>query len=326
MRRQPPLIVVPALLAVYMPFCAATIRPATPSDAPKASLWEEPTDVAGRDLLNGPWGLERAPDPEAVYTLVQRKHTGVNPGMTVRDPLGREWSVKQGPPDGRPSEAQVEVVVSRVLSAVGYHQPPVYYLPAFTLEDDWGTHRERAGRFRLKDKTLKDRGSWSWHENPFVGSVPYQGLLGVLMILNSSDLKNANNTLYEHRAAGGREQWYVVRDVGTALGSTGRLAPSKGDPGALARRRLIKRVGGEFVEFNYRGWHQELVRDRVTVADLGWAGELLARLTERQWHEAFRAGGYRPETASQFIDTLCSRIAEALDASRDARRGAVEGP
>ena len=92
----------------------------------------------------GPWGAEHAPDPKGVYTLVERKHTGVNLGLTVKDEQGREWSVKQPYPGGLDPEAPVEVAVSRLLSAIGYHQPPIYFLPAFTLKDDFGkTRRSR---------------------------------------------------------------------------------------------------------------------------------------------------------------------------------------
>src|SRR5687767_966497 len=179
----------PALVAMYVPFCATQIRVTTvPVDRPRASLWEEPVDLADRDLFYGPWGREHAPDPDDRYTLVQLKHSGVNPGMTVRDSEGRDWSVKQSFGDG-PDEGPVEVVLSRVLSAVGYHQPPVYYLRTFTLVDNWGAHVEPGGRFRLKLKALKDRGEWSWQQNPFVDSKPYRGLIVILMLFNSSDLK-----------------------------------------------------------------------------------------------------------------------------------------
>ena len=116
-----------------------------------ASLWVEPTDLAERDLLYGPWGSDNAPDPKGVYTLVARKHAGVNLGLTVKDAKGREWSVKQPYPGGLDPEGPTEVVVSRLLSAIGYHQPPVYFLPAFTLKDDFGKKIEMGGRFRLKD-------------------------------------------------------------------------------------------------------------------------------------------------------------------------------
>jgi hypothetical protein len=299
----------PTVLATYLPFCAAEIRPTVlPPDAPRASLWVAPSDLGDRDLFNGPWGAEHAPDPGVRYQLVKHKHSGINPGMTVRDPLGREWSVKQAGAD-LPDEGPVEVTLSRVLSAVGYHQPPVYYLPSFTLVDDWGTHREPGGRFRLKDKTLKDRGEWSWQQNPFVGSKPYHGLLVILMLFNSTDLKNTNNTLYEHRSEEGRRLWYVVRDLGGSLGSTGRLVPRKNDAAAFERDPLIVGVSGGFVQFHYHGWHQELVRDRIRPWDVAWASDLLGQLSDRQWQEAFRAGGYHPDVAARFIRVLENRIA-----------------
>ena len=299
----------PMAMAIYLPFCATAIRPTVPSpDSPPASLWVEPTDLEHRDLRNGPWGAERAPDPAALYRLVHHKHSGINPGMTVRDPLGREWSVKQAGAD-IPNEGPVEVVLSRVLSAVGYHQPPVYYLPSFTLEDDWNTHLEPGGRFRLKDKSLKDRGEWSWQQNPFVNTTPYRGLLVILMMFNSSDLRNANNTLYEYRSMEGREHWYVVRDLGGSLGSTGRFAPRKNDPDAFEQHPFITGVRDGFIQFHYRGWHHELVRDRISAADVAWACDLLGRLSDRQWQDAFRAGGYEPDVAERFIRVLHHKLA-----------------
>jgi hypothetical protein len=314
-------IVLPALLALYVPYCTQAKVPATPASIGEIrSLWEAPADLAERDLFFGPWGPERAPDSQAVYTLVEHKHTGVNPGMTVRDGSGVEWSVKQAPPDGQTPEGPIEVAVSRVLSAIGYHQPPVYFLPAFTLADDWGTRREAGGRFRPKLKALKDRGEWSWQQNALVGTTPYQGLLVVLMLLNSSDLKNSNNTLYEFRGGDHVEQWLVVRDLGTALGTTGRFAPRRGDAKAFSRRPFINRVSGGFVEFEYHGWHQELVQRRITRADVLWAATLLDRLQPRQWDEAFRAGGFTPGTAAPFITAIGARIAQALQVGRDGAR------
>ena len=304
------LVVLPTVLAMYLPFCAVQhVRPTThPSGLPVASLWTAPTDLADRDLFYGPWGPERAPDPAAVYSLVETKHTGVNPGMTVRDPEGREWNVKQAARDERPDEGPVEVAVSRVLSAVGYHQPPVYYLPSFTLKDDWGRHLEPGGRFRLKVTSLKDRGSWSFQQNPFVGTDPFEGLLVILMMFNASDLKNSNNTLYEF-SSGRHENWYVVRDLGTALGTTGRFVPEKNNVDAFERHGFLKGVRNGFVEFAYAGFHQEMVRDRITPGHVQWASDLLGSLEEHQWQEAFMAGGYKSAVATRFIRVLQQKIA-----------------
>jgi hypothetical protein len=87
--------VFPMLVALYYPFCTPKVQPTMPpSDAPLAELWQRPSDIASRDLFGGPWGTERAPDPAAIYTFVERKQQGTNPGITVKDPRGREWHVK----------------------------------------------------------------------------------------------------------------------------------------------------------------------------------------------------------------------------------------
>ena len=118
-------------------------------------------------------------------------------------------------------------------------------------------------------------------------------------MFDSSDLKNVNNTLYEMQTADEeRSPWYVVRDLGTALGETGRLAPKRGDPDIFERYPFIIGVNDGFVEFNYHGWHQELLRRRITPEDVHWASDLLAGLSSEQWsrrvpRRRIRTGGRR---------------------------------
>lgn len=304
--------VVPAILAVYWPFCTPELRPTQPSAGVKIEeLWERPADFSSQDLFVGPWGADNAPSPEGVYRFVRPKTGGTNPGMTVLDSAGREWSVKQASHDpDRGDEGPVEVVLSRVLSGVGYHQPPVYYLRSFTLEDSFGRRTEPGGRFRLDHPQLKNRGTWSWQQNPFVGTKPYEGLLAILMMFNSSDIKNSNNSLYELRNESGPRRWFVVRDLGMALGTTGRFEPKRGDADAFEREPFITSVDNGIVTFNYRGWHQELVRNRISVSDLEWAVDLLGHLSDRQWRDAFRAGGYAPGVADRFIQRVRAKMDE----------------
>ena len=67
------------------------------------------------------------------------------------------------------------------------------------------------------------------------------------------------------------------------------------------------------VEFAYSGWYEKLVRDRITPDDVAWASRLLAQLSDRQWRDAFRAGGYEPDVANRFIRTLRERTRQGLD-------------
>ena len=312
---------VPALFAVYMPSCTTpSVRPTMPPwEARMTELWELPSDLATRDLFYGPWGRDNAPDANATFTFVRAKDHGTNPGVIVTDPRGREWHVKQPPHNDQGAEGPIEVVLSRVLSAVGYHQPPVYYLPRWTISGGPSSRVQPEGRSRPKHTGLKDEGEWSWQENPFVGTRPYNGLRVLMMILNESDLKDSNNTLYEVNEPGDKRNaarhWYVVRDIGTALGETGRLNPQRNDPALFERIRFINRVKNGAVDFNYHGRHQELA-DHIAPEDVRWMSDLLAQLRIEQWRDAFRAGGYDAATSERFIARIREKIAEGQALTR----------
>jgi hypothetical protein len=282
---------------------------------PGASLWHDPGNLQKQDLFLGPWGADLAPRADAIYAFVRGKHSGVNPGMTVVDPQGREWSVKQITPGALDVEAQVEVALSRLLSAIGYHQPPVYFLRNFTLKDDWGTHTEVGGRFRPSDRDLKEMEPWAWHDNPFIGTRPFKGLLVLMMMFNSTDLKDSNNSVYEHRVGDRVERWYAVRDLGAALGDTNRLGPYKSNPDAFERHPFIVGVTNNFVQFAHHGYYQRYVSQQIRPVDVVWASRLLSQLSDRQWHDAFRAGGYDQATANRFIRRLREKIRQGQSLS-----------
>ena len=288
---------------------------------PGASMWKAPDDIASRDLFHGPWGAELAPDPKDVYDLVEMKHSGVNLGMTVKDSKGREWSVKQPFPGNLDSEAPVEVVISRLLSGIGYHQPPVYYLPAFTLKDDFGRKVETGGRFRPKVDGMKEVGAWDWADNPFVGSKEFQGLIVLLMMFNSTDLKSSNNSIYERKEGDFVEQLYLARDVGSALGDTNRMAPRKNHIDSFETMPFILGVSDSgFVEFAYNGWYKNLVRDRIKPDEVVWAMNLIGRLSDKQMQDAFRAGGYDPDLAARFITKIREKIQQGRSLTLAAAR------
>ena len=300
---------VPAILTVSVLFGMPGLSIGRPlAQAPSlAELWQAPSNVSAQNVVDGVWGRENAPDPSDTYTFVRNKKpsAGSSPGLVVTDSRGRRWHVKQG------REASPEVAVSRVLSAVGYHQPPVYFLPSFTLADGKDVRTVRGGRFRLSHDSLDSVGRWTWEENPFVGTQPYQGLLVILVLLNSADLKNSNNTLYELRPPKGNvARWFVVRDLGTALGEVGRFNPTPNNPAQFERKPFIVGVRNGFVDFGYHAVHSSLVRDRITPDDVRWASGLLSGLTNRQWHDIFRTAGYGAADAERFIRRVTEKIEE----------------
>lgn len=268
-------------------------------------LWIEPKDLPSRDLLAGPGGTDRAPDPKAQYTVTSIDATGYSPGYDAVDPQGRQWKVKLG------DEVQSEIVASRVLWAIGFHQPATYFVGTLNLDGGKPEDRGRAARLRLEDG-FKTESEWSWHLNPFVGTQPFKGLLVANLILNNWDLKPSQNRIYVvNEGVPGPSRRYIVQDLGASLGRTRWPTGNRNNAAAFESQRLIERVGNGVVKFDYHARHKELFKD-ITPADVVWTCRLLARLTDEQWKDAFRAANYPELIAQRFITKLRSKIQEGL--------------
>ena len=271
-----------------------------------AQLRVDPGDRP-RDLFWGIGGQNYAPPPEAVYKLKAKDSTGFSVSYDVTGPDGVEWSAKIGP------EAQTEVVLSRILWGLGYHQPPIYYLPSWRLDsgDDAPTVVSEA-RFRPKLPNLpRAEAVWNWADNPFSGTRDLKGLLVVLLILNSTDLKDSNNSIYDPKPPwDGASRWYVVRDLGAALGETGKLFPDRNVIEGFEKESFINGINGSSIDFEYRGRHQQLL-SMIGPADLQWAAGQMQRLTDQQWRDAFRAANYAPPIADRYVRRIKEKIADA---------------
>lgn len=315
----------PAVVAVVLVLFALAERAAVgdqqtagvpASSVDVAQLWQDPADLESRDLFAGPGGTKFMPDPTSPFTFVKADRTGYSPGYDLTDAKGLTWSVKLGP------EAQTEVVSSRILWAIGYHQVPTYYVPTWSMTGGPGGH-PGPGRFRPE---LPDRdvvGEWSWSENPFVNTQPLRGLIVANLILNNWDWKTSNNKIYDVDTGDGAvTRQYVVRDLGASLGKTSSpkvlrmfgwrgAQGSRNDVADFEQQGFIKAVNGNEIEFHYKGIYGSLVKT-VTPADVVWTTQLLSRLSDEQWNDAFRAAGYPPDQAARFIAKLKSKIAEGL--------------
>jgi hypothetical protein len=276
-----------------------------PTNSQLAELWIEPE--RGRDLFWGVGGKRLAPDPAARYTVIEIKRGGFSAGYTVVGPGKREWSAKF------PPEAPTEVVASRILWGVGFHQPPVYYLAEWQAEKATSPNPQLPARFREKDPDLhglETEGDWSYYRNPFVGTRQLNGLLVLQAMLGNSDLKDENNAFYvlDERFEGAA-RWYVARDLGQTFGRTGVLEAPRGDIEAFEQTPFIRGVENGKVRLDYRGRHKALFED-ISPADVRWICDRLGGLTDGQWQDAFRAGGYPKPLADRFIARLKQKIAE----------------
>ena len=69
------------------------------------------------------------------------------------------------------------------------------------------------------------------------------------------------------------------------------------------------------MRFDWHGRHGVLL-EHITPEDVHWICERLQRLTDAQWQDAFRAGGYAPDMANRFIRRFKQKIQEGLAVGR----------
>ena len=283
-----------------------------------AELWIDPGTAAPRDLFWGIGGRKYAPPPDVIYEVEGKDDAGFSVSFDVKSPDGVEWSAKVGP------EAQTEVVMSRILWGLGYHQPPVYYLPSWKTDQkdpqNGEPRRESEARFRpkLEELTRLDE-HWFWADNPFSGTRQLKGLLAIMLMLNGTDLKDDNNSIYTTEEPwDGATRWLLVRDIGAALGDTGKLFPRRNWLQGFEQHPFITNISGETVEFAYKGRHRELL-SMIGPVDVQWAAQQMARLTDAQWRDAFRAGNYADPMTDRYIARIKEKIADGLALRVDRR-------
>lgn len=295
-------------------------------------LWQNPADIASRDLIYGIGGRQDAP-PEGKFTFLKEDLEGTNPKFDVKDQNGVKWKVKLG------LEARPETATSRLVWAAGYFTNEDYFVPELHVEGmPARLHRGRKlvgadgvlhnVRLKREDKSEKKIGNWSWRQNPFTGKRELNGLKVVMALVNNWDLKDVNNAVYQD----GANLVYMVSDLGASFGSAGRTWPyykSKDNLEQFQKSRFIRGTTAAAVDFQtparprwmllvnpkeyFMRVHLEWIGRNIPREDARWMGQLLAKLSPRQIGDAFRAAGYSAQEAEALSRVLASRIASLND-------------
>src|ERR1041385_3932621 len=257
-----------------------------------AILWQEPTDIASRDLILGPGGDENKPNLSNV-TFVSEDSEGYSVKYHVRDGSGRKWVIKLG------NEARPETAALRLVWAVGYVTETNYLVPCVHIA---GAPKPRKNvprcendgfadaRFEERGDGVKRGENWDWKSNPFVGKRELNGLLVMMALLNNWDLKTSNNVILQSTTSDGVAQLrYVISDLGATFGKTGGpISHSRNEPEKYVKTKFVEGEKGGRVQFAYSGKQSDLF-DGISVADAKWMGSLLAQLSDKQLEDAFRA-------------------------------------
>ncbi|HLJ50403.1 MAG TPA: hypothetical protein VKU01_30530 [Bryobacteraceae bacterium] len=296
----------------------------------KPVLWQEPTDLATRNLFYGSGGKEH--EPAGPFTFVEEDKHGSNPKFIVQDANNVKWTVKMG------EEARPETVASRLVWAVGYFVTDDYFMTALPVENMSKLHRGESRvdpigqvydvRLKAHGKGEKKLGEWKWADNPFVGTREFNGLRVMMALINNWDLKDVNNAIYFQKNP--PEKIYLISDLGASFGTSGldrTREKSKGNLESFAHSKFIRSEHSDRIDFEVPNRpamivaganpHQFLHRVKlewigkdIPRDDVRWIGQLLSRLSHEQIRDAFRAGGYPPDELEAFAQIIEARIAE----------------
>ena len=296
-------------------------------------IWRDPGNISTRDLRYGPGSPDLA--PIAPFTFVEEDKSGESPKFVVRDSRGELWSLKLGP------EAQSETVATRVVWAVGYFAEEAYYFDEIRVEKLPRLSRGRqyvvgnvvrGVRFEPRRSSMKRGSTWGWQKNPFENTRELSGLKVLMILLNNFDAHSGNNRIiYADTPGGGRETRYYVTDLGATLGRAGGLGGkrTKNDLADFLSTKFVRGVDPRdgVVEFDYdtrpRGfghlsvlhpfyYRHEVKKEKamrgIPVAHARWIGSLLARLSDEQLRDAFRAANYADGVRESYVGALRERI------------------
>ncbi len=309
-----------------------------------AVLWHNPGDVSKLNCLYGPGGKAHAPNPKSKYTFLEENLNGQSPKFDVKDDHGVRWRVKMG------QEPQAETAASRLLWAAGYYVDEDYYLAKIKVKGlpaklaprgNWFSRRRESKdqkltfispngtvlRVRLKRrlegvKTIEDE--WDWFDNPFAGTKEFDGLRVMMSLVNNWDLSSDNNKVRLYDS----QRRYMVTDLGATFGKTGNpMHRSKSVLADYAASPFMEKVTPESVDFvmhsrppslekyfkkeNYiKRTRIEEIPKQIPRAHARWLGERLARLSEKQIRDCFRAAGYAPQAVEAYTKAVEKRITE----------------
>ena len=305
-----------------------------PLHASTHRIWREPPPVENLDPIHGPGGPDGAPFPPFVF--LQEHFTGSQPCVSVRDGRGRVWRVKWG------DEVRSETFAVRFAWSCGYFAEVTYFVPAGTIrgatelrrvrpmiEAETGAFRD--ARFELDDPAVNkmfEEHSWSWVENPFVGTAELSGLKIAVMLLSNWDTKDrrdvargSNTAIFEHRLANGRrEARYLLTDWGGSMGRWGSNLATRGrwDVAGYEEQtpQFVLGTKDNVVLFGYAGQRTADIAGNISIEHAKWFERYARPLSEQYLKEALSASGATHDEATRFARALRNRIRQLGDAVR----------
>jgi hypothetical protein len=281
-------------------------------------LWQEPTDIQTRDLLNGPGGESMKPNLSRVTFIKDQAAGGFSTNYRVKDGSGRIWVAKLG------KEAQPETAAVRLMWGIGYATEVNYLVPCVVIEGaPANTKFEKCEggkgyknvKFEARPAGVKRLENWAWANNRFSGTKEFQGMIVFMSFINNWDLKDDNNRILYVPAADGKpaELRYIISDLGATFGKTGGVfSRNRNSPESYAKTKFVEGVENGRVKLSYGGKNTGLFKN-ITVEEAKWLGSWLSQLSDKQISDAFRAANYDEEEVKMLTTAARDRINQLVN-------------
>jgi hypothetical protein len=292
--------------------------------APAQTLWKPPAPATASTWMWGPGGEGIAPRPP--FEFIKEKTGGTNPKVEVRDAAGRTWTVKFG------SEVHSDTFAARLLNALGYAAEPTSFVAAGSIS---GIHDlKRANHFISRDGSFRNasfkmhervtgtdtnKETWSWVENPYLGSRELGGLKIVIMLTSNWDTKDSrdgegsNNKIIHPRSVHDSSEWLAVTDWGASFGKAG---------GFFQRDRwdwlgygaqtgsFVRLASNGDVVWGFKGKHGQDITDGVGLDDIRWILPYLSEISDEELKAGLAASGASARVSDEFTRLIRERIVQ----------------
>jgi hypothetical protein len=155
--------------------------------------------------------------------------------------------------------------------------------------------------------------TWSWVDNPFVGSHELSGLKILMMLTSNWDAKDSRDGDGESNNSTIGRDWYAVTDWGASMGKSG---------GYFRRDRwdwigyrvqtaaFVRSAPGGNIVFSFKGKHRQDIATGIRVEDVRWLLTYLSRVTDEGLQAGLLASGASPAVAQEYTSCIRARIGQ----------------
>lgn len=287
--------------------CLAALSVSATSN--RIKIWEERGPIERLDLFWGSGSAQRA--PQGPYTFLSENLKDTNPKIRVLDRNGVEWSMKWD------EEIQCETISTRLVWAAGFGVEETYYISQgrVIFADGKRPRLRRAGPFIAKDgsiqparmerkgeKEISSARTWSFFNNPFIGTKEYSAFAIMNTILNNWDTREPNNKIVESESS----SFYIIGDYGATLGRMEGVNTKFHLRDFQRSLPVVETINGDVVTLIHKlggnGFRY------VPLEHAKWFAERIKNLTVEQIRDAFDAAEVSEPLRSEFALAIYDRI------------------